>query len=228
MELKKGTKKNPIKVLVWSELTEPEDVYPERINGAICDYLNKCYGIVALKTDINGEEQGLPEKFLSETDVLIWFGHIKHEEIKDEKVEEVLKHIKERGMGFIALHSSLSSKIFKRLMGTSCKISGWKEDGKPAFIKVINPFHPIAYNVNDFVIPNTEWYKEPIDLPQPESIIFVGLYQDGKEITRDGMLWKIGKGKVFYFRPGHEKYPIFYMREVLKIIENAVRFLSSE
>jgi trehalose utilization protein len=73
MELKKGTKKNPIKVLVWSELTEPEDVYPERINGAICDYLNKCYGIVALKTDINGEEQGLPEKFLSETDVLIWF-----------------------------------------------------------------------------------------------------------------------------------------------------------
>ena len=47
------------------------------------------------------------------------------------------------------------------------------------------------------------------------------------EWFRSGMVWEIGKGKVFYFRPGHEIYPVFKNPDVLKVLDNAVRWLGT-
>lgn len=215
-----------IMVLAWSELTEPKEVYPNGINGALAEYLS-LFGDMEVETgNINEPEQGLSEERLSRTDVLIWFGHVRHNDVTDEAVERVVRHVKERGMGYLALHSSHFAKPLKALLGTSCAWRTYVEDGKPGFIKVVNINHPIAKGIEDFVIPREEWYGEPFDVPTPEAVILAGLYCDGRELARDAMVWTIGNGRVFYFRPGHETYPIFYMEEVRKVIANAVRWLA--
>ena len=43
-----------------------------------------------------------------------------------------------------------------------------------------------------------------------------------------GALWRLGKGKVFYFRPGHETFPVFQEKFPLQIIDNAVSWLGKE
>lgn len=42
------------------------------------------------------------------------------------------------------------------------------------------------------------------------------------------MVWKLGQGRVIYFRPGHESYPVFKENPVLQLLENAVRWLASK
>lgn len=216
----------PIRVLAWSEVSEPPSVYPKGIHGALADHLNTCPDISARTAQMGDPDQGLAEAALREADVLIWFGHVRHDRVTDQTVARVVKHVKERGMGYLPLHSSHFARPLKALLGTTCALRAWAEDGKPAHILVTAPDHPIARGVQPFTIAAEEWYGEPYDFPSPEAIIFAGVYQDGTELARDGLVWTVGKGRVFYFRPGHETYPIYYMPQVRKIIENGVRWLA--
>jgi trehalose utilization protein len=214
-----------IRVLSWSEMTEPTSVYPQGINGALAQHLNTCGGIVAHTAQIGDPDQGVSAMALAETDVLLWFGHKRHGEVTDDTVARVVEAVKGRGMGYLALHSSHFAKPLKALLGTTCAWRTYVADGKPGRILIAAPDHPIAQGVDDFVIPNEEWYGEPYDVPTPEAIIVAGVYNDGTELARDGLVWTVGKGRVMYFRPGHETYPIFYMPPVRKLMENAVRWL---
>jgi trehalose utilization protein len=63
-------------------------------------------------------------------------------------------------------------------------------------------------------------------VPPPDAVIFEERWETG-EWFRSGSLWQLGPGKVFYFRPGHETYPVYKEVTVLRIIENAVRWLGS-
>ncbi|MDF2703261.1 MAG: trehalose utilization protein ThuA [Rubrobacteraceae bacterium] len=64
-------------------------------------------------------EHGLTEEVLDATDVLLWWGHMAHDEVADEVVERIHERVL-GGMGLIVPHSGHFSEIFKRLMGTSC------------------------------------------------------------------------------------------------------------
>jgi trehalose utilization protein len=216
---------NPIRVLAWSEFSEPRYAYPNGIHGALAEYLNVYEDIVAKTATLDDPEQGVGEDALSQTDVLIWFGHVRHGEVTGESVDRIVRHVKERGMGFLGLHSTHFALPFKALMGTSCAWRTYVEDGKAGHIKVVNPSHPIAEDVTDFTIPHEEWYGEPYDVPEPEAVILEGTYADGKEIARDAIVWTVDKGRVFYLRIGHETFPIYYMAEVRRIILNGVRWL---
>ncbi|GIX07717.1 MAG: trehalose utilization protein ThuA [Candidatus Poribacteria bacterium] len=217
-------KDGKIQVLCWSELTEPKDIYPRGISGVIADYLNQRPAIAARTATLTDPDQGVGEEVLAETDVLIWFGHVRHNDVSDEAVARIKRHVEERGMGFLGLHSTHFAKPYKALMGTSCAWRAYVEDGKSAKILVADPQHPIAKGVQPFIIPREEWYGEPYDVPAPESVVFVGIYTDNREVARDGLTWTVGKGRVFYWRPGHETYPIYHMPEVLQIMENGVRW----
>jgi trehalose utilization protein len=154
------------------------------------------------------------------TDVLIWWGHAVHHEVKDEIVDRAHQRVLD-GMGLIALHSGHFSKIFKKLMGTSCDLK-WREIGEKERIWVIDPSHPIAADLPEcFEIPHEEMYGERFDIPAPDELVFVSWFEGG-EVFRSGCCWHRGRGKVFYFRPGHESFPIYYQKEVLKVIENGV------
>ena len=70
-------------------------------------------------------------------------------------------------------------------------------------------------------------YDEPFGVPAPDLVIFEESWKDGEHF-RSGALWNIGKGKVFYFRPGHETYPVFRQEFPLKIVENATVWLGAQ
>ena len=143
---------DPIRVLVWSERTEPAAVYPDGMNGTIAAALNERDGIVAQTAEINDPEQGLSEAALAATDVLVWWGHGRHRDVTDESVARIVRHVTARGMGFMPLHSSHHSRAFKALMGTSCDLGGWREDGQPAHLYVAEPSHPIAAGIPQYVV----------------------------------------------------------------------------
>ena len=123
-------------------------------------------------------------------------------------------------MGLIALHSSHFSKIFRRLMGTSCTLN-WRDVGEKERLWVVEPGHPIAEGLGEyFEIPHTEMYGEPFDVPTPDILVFVSWFPGG-DIFRSGCCYRRGKGKIFYFRPGDQVYPIYFQEEVLRVIFNA-------
>jgi len=197
-------------------------VYPDGMHQVIADHLRE-RGFDARAATQDEPEHGLTEEVLAETDVLIWWGHAAHDEVSDEIVERVHERVIMGGMGLIALHSAHYSKIFKKLMGTSCMLKTREADEKER-IWVIEQSHPIARGLPEyFEIPQTEMYGEPFDVPAPDTLVFVSWFQGG-EIFRSGCCYHRGRGKIFYFRPGHETLPIYYQPEVLQVIANAARW----
>ena len=107
----------------------------------------------------------------------------------------------------------------------NCCFPAYRNDGKPSTLYTIQPDHPIAQGIpSRFQLPSTEMYDEPFHVPEPDKVIFEERWPTG-EWFRSGMIWNIGDGKVFYFRPGHETFPVYKQEVALNIIENAVRFL---
>ena len=217
-----------VRVTVWNEFRHEKtdehirQVYPKGIHGAIADYLEAQPGISAQTATLDEPEHGLTEAVLAATDVLIWWGHQAHGAVEDAIVDRVHARVLE-GMGLICLHSSHFSKIFKKLMGTTCNLK-WREIGENERLWVVDPSHPIAAGVGQYIdIPHEEMYGEFFDIPQPDRLVFVSWFPGG-EVFRSGCCYHRGRGKVFYFRPGHETFPTFYQAEVRHVIGNAVRW----
>ena len=220
-----------IRVTVWNEFRhekkhkEIAKVYPEGIHGAIASYLEKQPGMKVRTATLDEPEHGLTEQVLAETDVLTWWGHAAHKEVTDEVVARVHARVLD-GMGLLCLHSAHFSKIFKKLMGTDCFLK-WREVGEKQRLWVVDHAHPIAEGLGDAIeIPHSEMYGEPFGIPQPDELVFIGWFEGG-EVFRSGCCFHRGRGKVFYFQPGHETYPVYHQPEVLKIIANAVRWAAS-
>jgi trehalose utilization protein len=217
-----------IRVTVWNEYRHEKthkavsDVYPEGIHGQIARFLGAEGDIVTRTATLDEPEHGLTEEVLENTDVLIWWGHMAHGEVQDAIVDRVQTRIL-NGMGLIVLHSGHFSKIFRRMMGTNCSLK-WREAGERERLWVTDPGHPIAAGLGEFLeIPHVEMYGEFFDIPTPDSIVFISWFQGG-EVFRSGVCYHRGKGKVFYFRPGHETFPIYYQPEVQTVLKNAVRW----
>jgi len=222
-----------IRVLLWSEMTEPAAIYPHGINGALADALKKDATLSVKTATITDPDLGVSDAALDETDVLIWFGHKRHADITPEAIARIVRHIKEKGMGYLPLHSSHFALPFKAILNeiqVTKDVGAWRNyinDGKPLEIVVADPNHPIAKGVKNFTVPKTERYEEPFQVPGPETVVFNGTYSDGTH-ARQGLCWTIGKGRVFYWRTGHEEYPIFFMPEIQKVINNAVHWLGED
>lgn len=220
----------PIRVTVWNEFRHEQSnkavqsLYPKGIHVAIADGLRKSLGsgVDARTATLPEPDHGLSEKVLADTDVLTWWGHCAHAEVKDEVVDRVHKRVLE-GMGLIVLHSGHYSKIFRKLMGTGCGLK-WREAAELERLWVVNPGHPIADGLGEyFELTHTEMYGELFDIPAPEGLIFISWFEGG-EVFRSGCTWTRGKGRIFYFRPGHETFPIYHDVNVQKVIANGVRW----
>ncbi len=217
-----------IRVTVWNEFRHEKThenvkaVYPEGIHNVIAAAVEAQPDMVARTATLDEPEHGLTDEVLAETDVLTWWGHMAHREVSDEVVDKVQKRILE-GMGLIVLHSAHFSKIFRRMMGTSCNLK-WREAGEKSRLWVVEPGHPIVEGLPAyFEVPHEEMYGERFDIPAPETLVLVSWFPGG-EVFRSGCCFERGKGRIFYFQPGHETYPTYRQPEVQKVILNAVRW----
>ncbi|KAF1299508.1 trehalose utilization protein ThuA [Enterococcus sp. JM4C] len=215
-----------IQVTVWNEFRHEktdkavQDMYPKGIHGQLASFLEEDFSVRTATLD--EPEHGLTEEVLSETDVLIWWGHMAHDEVSDEIVARVHQRVLE-GMGLIVLHSGHFSKIFKKLMGTSCDLK-WREDDQHSRIWNVNPSHPIVEGVGEYIeLEKEEMYGEHFDIPAPDEVVFISWFPGG-EVFRSGVTYRRGNGKIFYFQPGHETYPSYYNEKVQRVIKNGVRW----
>jgi trehalose utilization protein len=222
-----------IRVTVWNENQHEKTservraVYPDGIHGAIADGLRaELADVAAVRTaTLEMPEQGLTEEVLNDTDVLTWWGHMAHERVADEIVERVHRRVL-AGMGLLVLHSGHFSKIFKRLMGTSCSLR-WREAEDRELVWTVNPGHPIAEGVpSPIIIPNQEMYGEYFDIAQPDELVFISSFTGG-EVFRSGCCFTRGQGRIFYFSPGHETYPVYHHPVVRRVIANGVRWVAN-
>lgn len=270
-----------VRVLVWDEQQPAQKpAYGGVFLGeTIAAHLASVPGIEVKNTNLEAPGQGLDDATLDATDVLIWWGHVRHAAVADENAERVARRVRDGRLGFLALHSAHWAKPFVRLMQErakadalarvpeaeretakwqftndspigravrreaattpalefkdgvwrltlpSCVFPAYRPDGAPSHFTTLLPGHPIAAGLPaSWGIEQTEMYDEPFHVPEPDAVVFEERWDKGERF-RSGCVWNIGKGKVFYFRPGHETYPVFRQALPLKVIENAVRWL---
>lgn len=276
-----------VRVLVWDEQQpEQKQAYDNFLGNWIAGYLKTQKGLSVRSARLADPEQGLAKETLDNTDVLIWWGHLRHRDIKPAAARDIVRRIKDGKLGLVALHSAHWSAPFVEAMNEraiddalkrlpeaerqdakltiiapkpftapkyadaltpsvryrkrpegpvdvlltlpSCVFPAYRADGKPSQIRTLLPEHPIAKGLPArFTIPRTEMYDEPFHVPQPDAVIFEERWDSG-DWFRSGCVWQVGKGKVFYFRPGHELYPVYKEREVLQVLANAAHWLGGQ
>src|SRR5262245_7292976 len=162
-----------MRVLVWNEFIHEREnpdvqaIYPEGIHGAIAKALRTASDFEVATATLADPAQGLSADTLAATEVLLYWGHAAHDEIRDETVNRIHTRVLD-GMGLVVLHSVHWSKIFKRLMGTSCALR-YREAGERERVWNVNPGHPIAAGIGDYIeLPASEMYGEPFGIPTPD------------------------------------------------------------
>lgn len=281
---------DPIHVLVWDERQpRQKDAYENYLGNEIVARLKEVTNDLEFRSvAIDDAEQGLSAGNLEWADVIVWWGHVRQGEIKEETSQRILDYIRRGDLDLIALHSAHWARPFMAAMNWRsiedgrkhfeeiapngkitietvappqpqtvpthgsiltpayfsykksadsitgvihlpwCCFPDYRPDGKPSTITVMNPQHPIAKGLpSEFQVGKTEMYNEPFHVPEPDELIFEESWELGERF-RSGMVWQIEKGKVFYFRPGHEQYPVFKQAEMIQVLANACRWLGKD
>jgi trehalose utilization protein len=218
----------PIRVTVWGEnVHEHRDesvrtIYPDGMHTTIAEGIAEHLGdgAVVRTATLDQPEHGLTEEVLAETDVLTWWGHAAHQDVSDEIVARVRSRVL-AGMGLLVLHSAHFSKIFIDLMGSTCSL-GWRNEADRELVWTVAPGHPITAGVpNPIDIPEQEMYSEYFDIPAPEELVFISSFTGG-EVFRSGCTFRRGNGRIFYFSPGDQEYPVYHHPHVRRVLANAV------
>jgi trehalose utilization protein len=221
-----------MRITVWNENvheTRGDEVvlghYPDGIHAAIAAGLAGAFSGAddEIRTaTLQDPEHGLTEEVLDATDVLLWWGHIAHDQVADEVVERVFQRV-QAGMGLLVLHSGHYSKIFQKLLGSTASLL-WRNNGERELVWTIDRTHPITEGVPDpIVIPRQEMYGEPFDIPAPDELIFISSFTGG-EVFRSGVTYTRGAGRIFYFSPGDQEYPVYHQPEIQRVLANGVRW----
>jgi trehalose utilization protein len=219
----RGQAAGSIRVRVWCEGTAPRSVYPDDVNGALGEGLRRQEGLSVALARLDEPEAGLTDAALDATDVLVWWGRLRHDDVPDARARAVVERVKAGRLGLLALHASCASKPFRGLMGTACEPGGWRDDGRPEHVIIEAPGHPIARDVGPFTIPKSSMFAEPFEVPPPESVVFVSSWDRGERF-RSGLTWTVGAGRIAYFRPGDDAFPVLFHPSVQRVITNAVRW----
>jgi trehalose utilization protein len=219
-------------VTVWNENVHEhrdesvQQIYPEGIHEALATGIREELGdAVTVRTStLDSPHQGLPADVLDSTDVLVWWSHIANDQVSDEVASAVISRI-ERGMGLVLLHSALFSKVSLTLLATTGAIHRWAPDSRE-LIWTVRAGHPIASGVpSPIVIAADEMYSEPCDIPEPDELVFISSFEGG-EVFRSGCCFHRGDGRIFYFSPGDQQYPVYRHPDIRKVIANSVNWVA--
>ena len=210
-----------IRVCVWSEGTAPRSVYPDDVDGALAKHLGPQPGLNVARARLADPAAGLSDAALDVTDVLVWWGRLRHDDVPADRVAAIVSRVKAGRLGFVALYSACASQPFRGLMGTACEPAGWRKDGQPEHVSVVAPMHPIARGLMPFTIPRTDMFTEPFAVPNPETVVLLSAWDKGESI-RSGLTWTIDRGRVVYLRTGPDTFPVLHHPAIRLAIANSV------
>jgi trehalose utilization protein len=282
-----GLTADTINVLMWDERQDKQKpVYDNWLGNEIVHQLSAVSDNLHFRSvALDDPEQGLSDDNLQWADVILWWGHVRHDEVSWGQAKQIAELVRKGELDLIILHSAHWARPFVELMneraiqdglayiekhnpgkkityetvkppkersvpmrgsvftpayygyrkGKSavhgiihlpwCCFPDYSNGGDPSTLKAIQPNHPIARGIpRSVTIPVTEMYNEPFHIPESDEVIFEETWGTGERF-RSGILWNIGEGKLFYFRPGHETYPIFKQTEIIQILANACEWL---
>jgi trehalose utilization protein len=221
-----------LKVVTWSDDAEGRELaaeavalHPDGVAATVAAVVRREVPTAeVLVRGLHEPNDGLPAELLVGLDVLVWWGHEAHDRVADATAARVVQAV-DAGLGLLVLHSGHLSKPFVRLMGTSCELQ-WRDDGSDEeLIWIAQPDHPIAAGIEAPIRAGShEMYGEPFHIPQPDTTVFISAFTGG-EVFRSGCCFTRGKGRIFYFSPGHETYPVYANPQIERVLGNAVRWL---
>jgi trehalose utilization protein len=133
-----------LRVLVWDEQQDAQkQAYPNFLGNHLAEDLKKEFDVRSVS--IKDPEQGLSKDNLEWADVVVWWGHLRHQEVNEEAVAAIVAKITEGKCGLVALHSAHYSQVFKASMwqryqrdvlSVKGRVGVIKEkEGKPAIVK---------------------------------------------------------------------------------------------
>jgi trehalose utilization protein len=221
------------RVVVWSDDAvgatlrgEAARIHPRGVADTLCAALRDDLADPDLfaTAGLHERDDGLPDWLLAETSALVWWGHGAHADVDDATVYRIHGHVLD-GLGLVVLHSGHHSKIFRRLMGTSCDLA-WRDNGEDdELIWTAEAGHPIAAGVERPIhLGRHEMYGEPFDIPPPDQVVFISSFSGG-EVFRSGCCFQRGAGRIFYFSPGHETYRVYQHPQIRRVLANAVNWV---
>jgi trehalose utilization protein len=213
------------RVTVWNEhvheRTDPHvaAIYPDGIHGALAAGIASRGDLAVRTATMEEPEHGLTSEVLDATDTLVWWGHTAHDEVSDAVVDRVQDAVL-GGMGLVVLHSGHESRVFRRLMGTTCSLR-WRESGEHERLHNLRPDHPVLAGIGATIeLPEEEMYGEPFDVPEPDELLMIGWFPGG-EVFRSVCTWTRGLGRVVYLQPGHETHPTYHHADIQRLVANA-------
>ena len=203
---------------------EVRAAYPEGLGEYLAQILRDAGHTATLLPITASGVEGFSDELLNEAEVAFWWGHMYHSCVEADIVDKVVDRV-HRGMGMVFLHSSHLARPFLRLIGTTGFLT-WREAGERERLWCVDPTHPIAAGLGDFIdIPQEEMYGEPFGIPAPDELVYIGWFEGG-EVLRGGCVFKRGRGKLFYFNPGHETYPTYKLPAVRKLLVQACEYVA--
>jgi RNA polymerase sigma-70 factor (ECF subfamily) len=210
----------PVRVLVWCDEPGPTEAYREGIAQALAAGV-LAEGVVVRTASLSDPDQGLDERTMAETDVLLWWADSRHAEVADERARAVARRVREGRMGLIAVHGAEGSQPFRLLLGTEgVPDREASPAAAPLPLRVAAPRHPIASGISSFTVPGAA--RGGADLPRPEFVVFDHVPAAGEQPSWQGMTFRPGAGRVFVFRPGDPAHPVFRQEAVRRVLQNAV------
>jgi len=122
-----------------------------------------------------------------------------------------------------ATRGKAEPKLAKAFADNAARVVDWLRDEGVEFMSVGN----IAYQ--QWVLaprrpltPGLDWKGRGADVAM--RLLEKNLNKRGGEVFRGGNCWTRGSGRIFYFSPGHELYPIYHNPQIQRVIYNAVNW----
>ncbi len=105
------------RVVVWDERQpKQKTAYKNFLGNQIAGYLQSRPGLHVTSVGLPDPEKGLGPKVLDACDVLVWWGHVRQQEITPEQGKDIVRRIKTGKLSLLTLHSAHWSTPFVEAM----------------------------------------------------------------------------------------------------------------
>ena len=178
---------------------------------------------VVATTTLDEPEHGLTEEVLADTDVLVWWGHAAHGEVADEVVERVHRHVLVRdGPGRAALRplvEDLRQADGHHLHPALAQRAGPRAglDGQPDPPDRPGRAEPDHHRRSRRCTASSSTSR------RRRAGLHLSSFTGG-EVFRSGCTFRRGHGKIFFFSPGDQDYPVYHHKDVRRVIANGVEW----